>query len=197
MDGPRHRSRSVAWQPTRAGALRNARACSCADGFRRFARRITGRINRERRCSDRWSLIAGLGADDPCGRLDPDKVPRRAVDKLQAAPLNLPVLCAGTLVGPSTVLTAAHCVYSPRAQRNFLPETPHFLIGYDGSRHAGHGPAFDLRPGIATTPAGLRIREAAIAALVLLDTGLGLADRVLPVIGELPRSEAATSKIIR
>jgi len=51
----------------------------------------------------------------------PDSVPWRAVGKLQAASTNLRVLCTGTLVGPSIVLTAAHCVYNPRTQHNFLP----------------------------------------------------------------------------
>jgi V8-like Glu-specific endopeptidase len=34
-------------------------------------------------------------------------------------------LCTGTLIGPSTVLTAAHRAYNPRTQRDFLPETLH------------------------------------------------------------------------
>jgi hypothetical protein len=54
-------------------------------------------------------LLPGLGTHDPCGRLDRGQVPWRAVGNLQAATLNLRVLCTGILVGPSTVLTAAHC----------------------------------------------------------------------------------------
>jgi trypsin len=66
----------------------------------------------------------------------PIKVPWRAVGKLQAATINFRVLCTGTLVGPSTVLTAANCVYNPRT--NLLPGSLHFLIGYSGSLYAGH-----------------------------------------------------------
>jgi V8-like Glu-specific endopeptidase len=58
-------------------------------------------------------LVPGLGADDPRGRLDPDKLPWRAVGKLQVASLNIRQFCTATLVGPSMVLTAAHCAFNP------------------------------------------------------------------------------------
>ena len=45
--------------------------------------------------------------------------PRRAVGKLQAASTNLRALCTGTLIDPSRVLTAAHCVYNPAPSTTF------------------------------------------------------------------------------
>jgi hypothetical protein len=58
-------------------------------------------------------------------RIDLDAVPWRAVGKLQAASINLRASCTATLVGPSTVVTAAHCVFNRRTQRNF-PRVPAF-----------------------------------------------------------------------
>jgi V8-like Glu-specific endopeptidase len=60
-----------------------------------------------------------IGAHDPRIRVDPNAVPWRAIGKLQAASLNLRETCTATLVGPSTVVTAAHCVFNRRTQRNF------------------------------------------------------------------------------
>jgi protease YdgD len=131
-------------------------------------------------------LLPGLGAHDPRGRLDPDKVPWRAVGKLQAAALNFRALCTGTLVGPSTVLTAAHCVYNPRTRRYFPPEALHFLIGYDGSCYAGHSIGVKLETGPNYDPIRPYETIGSDWALISLDTRLGSADRVLPMIGELP-----------
>jgi protease YdgD len=131
-------------------------------------------------------LLPGVSAHDPRSRHDPDKVPWRAIGKLQAVTLNLRVLCTGTLVGPSTVLTAAHCVYNPRTQRNFSPESLHFLIGYDGSRYAGHATGVRLETGLGydfNRPSETRGSD---WALIALDTRLGSTDRILPIIDQLP-----------
>src|SRR4051812_28658296 len=77
-------------------------------------------------------LLPGVGAHDPRQRVDPNTAPWRAIGKVQANTGNLHTSCTGSLVGPATVLTAAHCVYNPRTGRNFPPEALHFLIGYDG-----------------------------------------------------------------
>ncbi|HKM70278.1 MAG TPA: trypsin-like serine protease [Stellaceae bacterium] len=130
--------------------------------------------------------MPGLGAHDPRARLDPDKVPWRAVGKLQAVALNYRLQCTGTLVGPSMVLTAAHCVYNPRTQHNFPPGSLHFLIGYDGSRYAGHAIGVKLEIGPGYDPSRAYETRGSDWALILLDTKLGSTDRILPMIGELP-----------
>src|SRR2546423_10293558 len=50
-------------------------------------------------------VLPGIGARDPRVRLDPDRIPWRAVGKVQATSLNFRQTCTGTLVGPSPVLT--------------------------------------------------------------------------------------------
>ena len=131
-------------------------------------------------------LLPGVGAHDPRGRLDPDKVPWRAVGKIQVASLNLHKSCTGTLVGPSTVLTAAHCVFNPLTQRNFSPELLHFLIGYDGSHYAGHAIGIKFESGSGYDPIRPYETRGSDWALISLGTRLGSVDRVLPMIGELP-----------
>jgi len=108
------------------------------------------------------------------------------VGKLQAVALDFRMLCTGTLVGQPTVLTAAHCVYNPRTGRNFAPGSLQFLIGYNGSRYAGHAIGIKLETGPGYDPIRPYQTRSSDWALISLDTKLGSADRVLPMISEPP-----------
>lgn len=135
----------------------------------------------------RAPLLPGIGAHDPRGRLDPDKLPWCAVGKLQATSTNFRVLCTATLVGPSTVLTAAHCVYNPRTQRNFPPRSLHFVIGYSGGRYAGHAIGVKIETGPGYDASRPEATMGGDWALISLDARLGSADRILPIMGEPPQ----------
>jgi protease YdgD len=128
-------------------------------------------------------LLRGVGAHDPRGRLDPEKFPWRAVGKLQAVSTNFRASCTGTLVGPSTVLTAAHCVYNRRTQTNFSPGSLHFLIGYSGSRYAGHAIGVKIETGPGYDAGRPEATMGSDWALISLDTRLGSADRVFADYG--------------
>jgi protease YdgD len=152
---------------------------------------LSGLKAREAASADKRTLVLvqpGIGALDPRGRLDPDKDPWRAVGKLQVTTVNRRQTCTATLIGPSTVLTAAHCVFNELTQRNFLPGSMHFLIGYNGSQYAGHavgvrletGPGFHFDHTRPTATAG------SDWALIWLDAKLGSADRMLPIIDHSP-----------
>jgi protease YdgD len=110
---------------------------------------------------------------------------RGAVGKLQIA---FHQSCTATLVGPATVVTAAHCAFNPRTQRYHLPGSLHFLFGYDGSRYAGHAIGIKIETGPGYDPSRPRETIGSDWVLISLDTPLGSSDRVLPMIGKLPQT---------
>ena len=129
-------------------ALRHhVRPCGCGGGLWLVANQVAGRKKASPATGITVPWLLGLGAHDPRSRLDPDKTPWRAVGKLQVPSISFYQSCTATLVAPATVLTAAHCVFNPRTQRYHLAGSLHFLIGYDGSRYAGHALVANSRPG--------------------------------------------------
>ena len=113
-------------------------------------------------------LLLGPDAHDP--RPEPDKIPWRAIGKLQVLSINFYQSRTATLVAPSMVLTAAHCVFNPRSQRYHLPGPLHFLIGYDGSRYTGHALAIKLETGEGYDPTRPKETIGSDWALITLGT---------------------------
>ncbi len=127
--------------------------------------------------SDRHPVLPGIGATDPRIRIDPNTVPWRAVGKLQATAGGLYESCTGTLVGPSTVLTAAHCLHNLRTGTYFPPSSLHFLVGYDAGAYAGHAEVLTFT--IASDYDGSRNTAGSDWALLTLDAAIGTPDRQL------------------
>jgi V8-like Glu-specific endopeptidase len=135
--------------------------------------------------------LPGVGAHDPRIRIDPNTAPWRAVGKLQSNVGSFYMSCTGTLVGPSIVLTAAHCLYSPRTQ-NYLPASAfHFLIGYDGDEPAAHAVGRRFVIGAGFDPKNPMKTPSSDWALLTLDSALGTADRRLTLLDHPPEVGAA------
>lgn len=139
-------------------------------------------------------LLPGIGAHDPRVRIDPDIAPWRAVGKVQASSANLRATCTGTLIGPKTVLTAAHCVFNARTRRTFNPGSIHFLIGFNAGSYAGHALVTDIKVGNGYDPNAGRKSLGSDWAILTLDTALGTPDRLL-ALSEHPLEVASTIMI--
>ena len=79
------------------------------------------------RSMPRGGLRPGVGPEDPRRPVDVRAEPWRALGRVQ---LEVGGRCTGVLVGPRTVLTAAHCLFGPRSRQVVRPGTVHFLLGY-------------------------------------------------------------------
>jgi protease YdgD len=131
-------------------------------------------------------LRPGIGAEDPRRPVDVRADPWRALGRVQ---LEVGGRCTGVLVGPRTVLTAAHCLFGPRSRRLVRPGTVHFLLGY----HLG-GWTARARVTAFTIGEGFRLERdsphggplGADWALLTLDAPLGDGGRALRLRREPP-----------
>ncbi|MBC9206455.1 trypsin-like peptidase domain-containing protein [Roseomonas aerophila] len=87
--------------------------------------------------------LGGAGARQP---VDAKAAPWRSLGRVQT---ELGSRCTGALIAPDRVLTAAHCLLSPRAGGVVQPGSIHFLLGYAAGRYTAHArvAAFRLAPG--------------------------------------------------
>jgi len=134
--------------------------------------------------------LPGVGARDPRIRVDPDAIPWRAVGKFQVAIVNFRASCTATLVSPSTVLTAAHCLFNRRTRRYYSPGSLHFVVGYNSGRYAAHAVGINAQIGDGYDPTRPKETIGSDWALVFLDKSLGSPDRILPISPEPPENGA-------
>src|SRR5687768_7196016 len=114
-------------------------------------------------------------------RVSPEDMPWRGVGKLQGVDNRLHTACTGALVGPHTVLTAAHCMFNPRTKQPFPSGTLHFLLGFEFESYAGHAVVVSFVIGSGFQLADTVRTRGADWALLTLDRDIGAPDRILPI----------------
>jgi protease YdgD len=126
--------------------------------------------------------LPGIGSADPRQEVSVRQAPWRSVGRVQT---ELGGRCTGVLVAMNRVLTAAHCLLSPRNPGQFVqPSSVHFLLGYDRGESNGMSrvAAFTVGPGYQ--PGGQAV--GADWALLALVNPIGSPERVLPLLREVP-----------
>jgi len=97
-------------------------------------------------------VYRGIGPDRR-DRISVDQMPWRAVGRLQFALGAELGHCTGAMIGPATVLTAAHCLFEPHSHSKLPLGTLHFLLAFEQDHYAGVaeiaadkiGPGYDPR----------------------------------------------------
>ncbi len=80
-------------------------------------------------------ILPGLGATPHRTSVNTNELPWSAVAKINMAGVGS---CTGVLIGPTTMLTAAHCMVDHRAGRMISPGQIHVLLGYDRGAYTKH-----------------------------------------------------------
>lgn len=122
-------------------------------------------------------VLPGLGSNDPRQVVPIAERPWSSIGRLQTESGGR---CTGTLIAPDTVLTAAHCLVSPRGGGLVPPRTIHFLLGYERARATARRHAISYRTGAGFDPALERNLPREDWALVTLDKPIN--GPVLPVL---------------
>jgi protease YdgD len=86
-------------------------------------------------------LRPGIIGNDDRVRLDQRGPPWDAVGQVNVAGFRTGFDCTGTLIAPTLVVTAAHCVINPIAQKPYALKDIHFLAAVRGSENKGHATA--------------------------------------------------------
>ena len=141
-----------------------------------------GAVAQDMRWAPPSALRPGIGSEDPRRPVDPAGDPWRALGRVQT---EIGGRCTGVLVGPRTVLTAAHCLIARRAEAMLQPGSVHFLLGYHLGRYAAHARvvAYTTGPGFRPSPVG---PAGADWALLTLERPVGGDGLALPLLRGAP-----------
>jgi protease YdgD len=134
----------------------------------------------------------GIGNVDPRVAMDPATAPWRGIGRLQRDG----TICTGALVGPRSVITAAHCLLGRGENANrIMPASAfRFLLGFERGRWVAEARVREIRldPDYDPTEGRGGGPDWADWALLTLDRPIGTPDRVLPLLRTQPLSSDRT-----
>jgi protease YdgD len=134
------------------------------------------------------AALPGLGAGNARQPVAAAEPPWWSLGRVQT---ELGGRCTGALIGPRSVLTAAHCLVSHRSRQMVQPGSVHVLLGYHAGQWAAHGRVATYVVGAGYRPDGSGPGSADWAVLTLERPLPVPADRILPVLRDLPAPRAA------
>ncbi len=86
-------------------------------------------------------LHPGIIGEDARVRLDAQGAPWDAIGQVNVGGFRIGLQCTGTLVAPTLVVTAAHCVINRVSEQPFPLKEVHFLAGVRGGENKGSASA--------------------------------------------------------
>lgn len=112
-----------------------------------------------------------VGEDDRRIVEEADQFRWNAIGRLNRGGLGF---CTAVLIGPSTIVTAAHCLWDTRRDRWLVPDELHFVPGYRRGAFAGHaqGRSITTSKGLEADDTGRPTRLSDDWAVIELDTDL-------------------------
>lgn len=127
-----------------------------------------------------------IGEDDPRVKVDQTEMPWRAVGRLQANGGS----CTAALIGPSLLLTAAHCVYDARSRQYYQAKSLHFKLGYAQGAYTADARGVQVIVDEEYDPVlniGTMSKDWAI---IELDEAIGTPDNILTMLDKTPTAGA-------
>ena len=124
-------------------------------------------------------------------RVDVREAPWNSIGKLQAVAGSLRTTCTAVLVGPRTVLSAAHCLFNIRTRRYFLPSSLHFVVGLEAQGMLAAAIADKVITGFDYDPDNPAATMGSDWALITLAAPVASTDRMLSLTLQPPAAGTA------